>query len=101
MARFKASKFILFLATLSATAFGQSGNSARPGTLNYVEGQASIEGRQLSPQSAGNTTLEAGPANYLDRLGVYRLVDFGRCRDLKGLPATTHWYKMGVLRIMA
>ena len=60
MARFKALTFILSLATLSATAFGQSGNSARPGTLNYVEGQASIEGRQLSPQSVGSTTLEAG-----------------------------------------
>jgi len=51
---------LLALATLSATAFGQSGNSARPGTLNYVEGQASIEGRQLSPQSVGNSTVEAG-----------------------------------------
>jgi hypothetical protein len=60
MARFKALTFILFLATLSATAFGQSGNSARPGTINYVEGQASIEGRQLSPQSVGNSTVEAG-----------------------------------------
>jgi hypothetical protein len=60
MARFKALSFILSLATLSATAFGQTGNSARPGTLNYVEGQASIGGRQLSPQSVGNTTLEAG-----------------------------------------
>src|ERR1700758_3203575 len=60
MVRFKALTFILSLATLSATAFGQSGNSARPGTLNYVEGQASIEGRQLSPQSVGNSTVEAG-----------------------------------------
>jgi hypothetical protein len=60
MARFKALTFILSLATLSATAFGQSGNSARPGTINYVEGQASIEGRQLSPQSVGNSTVEPG-----------------------------------------
>jgi hypothetical protein len=51
---------MLSLATLCATAFGQNANSARPGTLNYVEGQASIEGRQLLPQSVGNTTLEAG-----------------------------------------
>jgi hypothetical protein len=60
MARFKKLTFILSLVTLSATAFAQSANSARPGTLNYVEGQASIEGRQLSAQSVGNTTLEAG-----------------------------------------
>jgi hypothetical protein len=60
MPKFKALTFMLSLATMCATAFGQNANSARPGTLNYVEGQASIEGRQLLPQSVGNTTLEAG-----------------------------------------
>jgi hypothetical protein len=60
MARFKALTFILSLATLSATAFGQRANPVSPGTLNYVEGQASIEGRPLSPQSVGKATLEAG-----------------------------------------
>jgi len=60
MPRFKALTFLLSLAALSATAFGQNANSARPGTLNYIEGQASIESRALSPQSVGNTTLEAG-----------------------------------------
>jgi FecR protein len=53
---------LLSLATLSATAFGQNANPARPGTLNYIEGQASIEGRQLSPNSVGNTELQAGQA---------------------------------------
>jgi len=51
---------MLSLAALSATAFGQNANSASPGTLNYIEGQASIEGRPLSSQSVGNTKLEAG-----------------------------------------
>ena len=51
---------LLSLATLSASAFGQSANQARPGTLNYIEGQASIEGRQLSPNSVGNTELQTG-----------------------------------------
>src|SRR5258708_38821334 len=60
MPRFKALSFLLSLATLSATAFGQRANPVSPGTLNYVEGQASIEGRALTPQSVGNTTLEAG-----------------------------------------
>jgi hypothetical protein len=60
MARFKALTFILSLATLSATAFGQRAKPVSPGTLNYVEGQASIEGRPLSPQSVGKATLEAG-----------------------------------------
>jgi FecR protein len=60
MPRFKAITFILSLATLCATAFGQNANPASPGTLNYIEGQASIEGRPLSSQSVGNTTLQAG-----------------------------------------
>jgi hypothetical protein len=60
MPRFKALTFVLSLATLCATAFGQNANSASPGTLNYIEGQASIEGRSLSSQSVGNTTLQAG-----------------------------------------
>lgn len=58
MPRLKA--LILSLATLSATAFGQNASQARPGTLNYIEGQASIEGRALSPNSVGNTELQAG-----------------------------------------
>jgi hypothetical protein len=51
---------MLSLATLSATAFGQTANQARPGTLNYIEGQASIEGRPITPNSVGNTELQAG-----------------------------------------
>ena len=60
MPRFKAITWMLSLAALSATAFGQNANSASPGTLNYIEGQASIEGRPVSSQSVGNTKLEAG-----------------------------------------
>jgi hypothetical protein len=60
MPRFKALTFLLPLATLCATAFGQNANPVSPGTLNYIEGQASIEGRSLSSQSVGNTTLQAG-----------------------------------------
>jgi hypothetical protein len=60
MPRFKALVLATSLAILGAAAFGQSGNQARPGTLNYIEGQASIEGRPLSPNSVANTTLQAG-----------------------------------------
>src|SRR5258708_25048524 len=60
MPRFNALTFLLSLATLSATAFGQRATPVSPGTLNYVEGQASIEGRALIPKSVGNTMLEAG-----------------------------------------
>jgi hypothetical protein len=52
---------LLSLATLSAVAFAQNTVSARPGTLNYVEGHASVEGRQLASGS-GNTSLQAGEA---------------------------------------
>jgi hypothetical protein len=60
MPRFKVLSLMLSLVTLCATAFGQNTNAALPGTLNFVEGQASIEGRALSSQSVGNTTLQAG-----------------------------------------
>ncbi|HEX7361458.1 MAG TPA: FecR domain-containing protein [Bryobacteraceae bacterium] len=33
---------------------------ADPGTINYVEGQASIDGQPLSSESAGNATLNSG-----------------------------------------
>ncbi len=51
---------LLSLATLSASAFAQNANPASPGTINYVEGSASVEGRQLSNKSVGQTTLQAG-----------------------------------------
>jgi FecR-like protein len=52
--------FVLSLATLCAPAFGQTPNVANPGTLNYVEGQASIEGHPLSSSSVGHTEMQAG-----------------------------------------
>jgi hypothetical protein len=51
---------LLSLATLFAPAFGQSANPARPGSLNYIEGQASIDGRQVSARSVGTAELEPG-----------------------------------------
>src|SRR5258705_6418614 len=35
-------------------------NQARPGSLNYVEGQASIEGQSLGPEAIGQTELHPG-----------------------------------------
>lgn len=60
MTRAKALSWTLSLAALGATAFGQNANLAGPGTLNYVEGQASIEGAPLNSKSVGKTALEAG-----------------------------------------
>jgi hypothetical protein len=59
------SVLLLSLATLLTPAFAQQqgANPARPGTLNYVEGQASIDGRRVSSQSVG--TAELRPGQYL------------------------------------
>ncbi len=49
--------FIL-VAALSAPAFGA--NPARPGSINYVEGQASIAGRPLDSKAIGSAELQPG-----------------------------------------
>ncbi len=55
------SLLVLSLATLFVPAFGQqSANQARPGTINYVEGQASIDGHQVSAHSVGQAEVESG-----------------------------------------
>ena len=61
MPRLKA-LFLLSLATLLAPALmlGQSANPAVPGTLNYVEGQVSINGQIVNELSAGSTQLHEG-----------------------------------------
>jgi hypothetical protein len=51
---------VLTLAVLCAPAFGQNVNPASPGTLNYVEGHASLEGQALSSGSVGNTDMQPG-----------------------------------------
>jgi hypothetical protein len=58
--KYKTLSIMLSLATLSAVAFGQKANIANPGTLNYVEGQASIEGQALNSQSVGQVQVDAG-----------------------------------------
>lgn len=51
---------LLSLVAVCAPTFGQNVNPARPGTLNYVEGQASIEGRPLTHRSVGRTEMRPG-----------------------------------------
>jgi hypothetical protein len=59
MPRLKA--LLLSLATLCApAALAQSANLARPGTLNYIEGSATIDGQPLTPRSVGSVELEPG-----------------------------------------
>src|SRR6266436_7158217 len=58
---------VFLAAALSVPAWGadpaQTRNAkaipARPGSLNYVEGQASIEGHSLGPEAIGKTELKA------------------------------------------
>ena len=49
---------LLGLSTLGVPAF--AAQPARPGTVNYVEGAAYLEGQPLNNQNVGNATLEAG-----------------------------------------
>ena len=60
MPRFKL--FLLLpLATLFVPAFGQQGvNPARPGTINYIEGQVSLNGHKVAPRSVGKAEVEPG-----------------------------------------
>jgi hypothetical protein len=53
---------LLSLATLLPPVFAQQqgANPARPGSLNYVEGQASIDGRQVTARSVGQAEVEPG-----------------------------------------
>jgi hypothetical protein len=64
----------LFLAALlSAPAWANTAttnagsNSAVPGTVNYVEGQADIAGQSLGPNSIGKVTLDNGQTLYIHK----------------------------------
>src|SRR5271165_6468192 len=48
--------------SLAALLFGPAWGSVppQPGTVNYIEGQAAIDGQALTDQSAGSAKLAAG-----------------------------------------
>src|SRR5215470_3828898 len=48
------------LATLFAPLYGQSANPVRPGTLNYVEGAATLNGQPLTENAVGSAELRSG-----------------------------------------
>jgi uncharacterized membrane protein YgcG len=58
--------FALFLSVLSlqvlgaSAAMAQNADPARPGTLNYIEGPAAINGRPISYRAVGSAALEPG-----------------------------------------
>jgi hypothetical protein len=51
----------VMLAILATTALGAADNTNMPppGTLNYVEGQVSVQGQRQTPKSVGSTYLES------------------------------------------
>lgn len=55
---------LLLAALLPGVGWAQNQNQnsrpAQPGSINYVEGQASFDSHELSPSSAGSTQLQAG-----------------------------------------
>lgn len=51
---------VLVTPLVPAVMMGQSANTARPGTLNYVEGQVSINGQAVNPSSVGSAELNVG-----------------------------------------
>jgi hypothetical protein len=62
MLRLKALILWTSLAALAAPAVAQMQNAspARPGTLNYIEGSATIDGQPLTPRSIGSAELNPG-----------------------------------------
>lgn len=51
---------VLFLAGLLSVPGWSQSNPPQPGTLNYIEGQVSINGQPLNSSSAGKAELQAG-----------------------------------------
>jgi hypothetical protein len=67
MPRLKATMLLSLATSLFVpAALAQNTNTARPGTINYVEGQASINGQMLTARSAGNS--EIGPNQTLSTM---------------------------------
>lgn len=58
MRHFKITAGLLGMGLMAATAF--AANPARPGTVNYIEGAAYLDGRQLSNSNVGTAELNSG-----------------------------------------
>ena len=72
---------LLGIAVISAPVFGA--DQARPGTVNYIEGAAYLQGKQLNPHDVGSLEMApgqvlrtgAGKTEILLNPGVYLRVD--------------------------
>lgn len=58
MTRHPMMKVLAGLAISAGCAFSQSTVSARPGTVNYVEGHAYIDGQEINPSQLGHLNLD-------------------------------------------
>src|SRR6202041_142865 len=58
MMNWKITAALLGMGLVCAPAF--AANPARPGTVNYIEGTAYLDGRQLNNQNVGNAELDPG-----------------------------------------
>jgi hypothetical protein len=105
--------FLFLPAIVPLTAWCQNSNPARPGSINYVEGQAAIGSNTLSPTSIGTIelgkdqtlTTQAGKVEILLTPGVFlRVADSAACANLESsiasrifmvFPQTTAWVGLG------
>ena len=60
MPRLRAIMLLSLATSLVPAEFAQSTNTARPGTINYVEGQAAVNGRTLTTKSVGSAEVAQG-----------------------------------------
>lgn len=61
MPRTKAATMLSLALTLFVPAvLAQDANQANPGTVNYIEGQANLNGQELTAKSAGHAVVETG-----------------------------------------
>ena len=60
MPRLKATVLLSLASLIVPASFAQNTTSARPGTINYVEGEATLNGQPLSTKTNGTTQVSQG-----------------------------------------
>ena len=70
MPRLKVATLFSLATLLAVPLLAEGANPARPGTLNYIEGNASIDGRALTSHSVGKAEIEAGGTPNNDGLDI-------------------------------
>ena len=60
MPRMKTLLMVSLATSVLVPAFAQGTHQARPGTINYIEGQATLNGQELTGKTAGGTEIAQG-----------------------------------------